>query len=677
MAVSTSLTIQDRMTNTLMRQISAIDKMINRMERLDRVSEQIDPGEGFDNAQQAVEELMNRLRRLEEQQNQVARGAHNIKGAWSGVNNIITKVLTALAAKKTIDFTVGAALDLDKLEREFQARLDSVDIGTAMYQKLQDQAKESAFAFDELAKNTLSFMSVTTKPQNLDRLNKLAERLAVFDKTGQGLEGAGFSLKEALSGDIVSLAERFNMSKAQIRAFGIDELGKKGDIEGFITQFEKLLDAQNMGEEAYEKMLQAPKTQMEMFLSNLKMGFAQASTEATKALAPLITRLNEWFASDSAEQFFASFASGLSTAVDFAMQLFDGVSDITNFISTNWPMIEPIVWGLATAIGGVVLALGIYKTVTAAIAIVQGIMGAAQMLATGATIAQTAAQWGLNSALLACPITWIVLAIIALIAVIVGLIIWIKNLWEKNDQFAAGLLRAWNSILNFFDQVPIFFTKVGIGVVNAFFSMKTKALEIVDALVNGVIEGINWMIGVLNKIPGVSISAIETVDFASKAKLQEEAVRQAGDKVIAEMEANAAAKAAAREANVQQMLRERAEKRAADAAEQEAKKAANSAGKDYEQKLASFQGKDTNIDEIGKVGEVGKINDEVDISEEDIKLLRDIAEQKFVQNFVTLTPQVTLTDIKISEKVDLDEVTAAIERKLEDEFVTAAEGVYI
>jgi len=43
---------------------------------------------------------------------------------------------------------------------------------------------------------------------------------------------------------------------------------------------------------------------------------------------------------------------------------------------------------------------------------------------------------------------------------------------------------------------------------------------------------------------------------------------------------------------------------------------------------------------------------------------------------VTLTPQVTLTDIKISEKVDLDEVTAAIERKLEDEFVTAAEGVY-
>lgn len=676
MAVSTSLTIQDRMTNTLMRQISAIDKMINRMERLDRVSEQIDPGEGFDNAQQAVEELMNRLRRLEEQQNQVARGAHNIKGAWSGVNNIITKVLTALAAKKTIDFTVGAALDLDKLEREFQARLDSVDIGTAMYQKLQDQAKESAFAFDELAKNTLSFMSVTTKPQNLDRLNKLAERLAVFDKTGQGLEGAGFSLKEALSGDIVSLAERFNMSKAQIRAFGIDELGKKGDIEGFITQFEKLLDAQNMGEEAYEKMLQAPKTQMEMFLSNLKMGFAQASTEATKALAPLITRLNEWFASDSAEQFFASFASGLSTAVDFAMQLFDGVSDIANFISTNWPMIEPIVWGLATAIGGVVLALGIYKTVTAAIAIVQGIMNAAQMLATGHIIAQTAAQWGLNSALLACPITWIVLAIIALIAVIVGLIIWIKNLWEKNDQFAAGLLRAWNSILNFFDQVPIFFTKVGIGVVNAFFSMKTKALEIVDALVNGVIEGINWMIGVLNKIPGVSISAIETVDFASKAKLQEEAVRQAGDKVIAEMEANAAAKAAAREANVQQMLRERAEKRAADAAEQEAKKAANSAGKDYEQKLASFQGKDTNIDEIGKVGEVGKINDEVDISEEDIKLLRDIAEQKFVQNFVTLTPQVTLTDIKISEKVDLDEVTAAIERKLEDEFVTAAEGVY-
>ena len=81
------------------------------------------------------------------------------------------------------------------------------------------------------------------------------------------------------------------------------------------------------------------------------------------------------------------------------------------------------------------------------------------------------------------------------------------------------------------------------------------------------------------------------------------------------------------------------------------------------------------IDEVGKVGEVGKVKDDINIAEEDLKFLRDIAEMRYVQNFVTLTPTIAM-DAQISEMVDVDEVVSRMEKKLEDEFVSAAEGVY-
>ena len=75
------------------------------------------------------------------------------------------------------------------------------------------------------------------------------------------------------------------------------------------------------------------------------------------------------------------------------------------------------------------------------------------------------------------------------------------------------------------------------------------------------------------------------------------------------------------------------------------------------------------------VGSVGSVDEDVNIAEEDLKFLRDVAEMRYVQNFVTLTPTVAV-DAKISEKVDVDEVVGRIEAKLEDEFAAAAEGVY-
>jgi hypothetical protein len=80
---------------------------------------------------------------------------------------------------------------------------------------------------------------------------------------------------------------------------------------------------------------------------------------------------------------------------------------------------------------------------------------------------------------------------------------------------------------------------------------------------------------------------------------------------------------------------------------------------------------------IDKVGEVGKINDTVDISSEDIKTMRELAEMKSIQNFVSLQPSVNVEGISVREEADINTIVARIEQKLEQEFYAAAEGVYM
>ncbi len=83
-----------------------------------------------------------------------------------------------------------------------------------------------------------------------------------------------------------------------------------------------------------------------------------------------------------------------------------------------------------------------------------------------------------------------------------------------------------------------------------------------------------------------------------------------------------------------------------------------------------------NLDKVGKVGEVGKINDEVDISSEDLKLMRELAELRNIQNFVSLTPTVQVKTGDIKEEANVKKLVAEIERSLEDEIASSAKGVY-
>src|SRR5690606_7007962 len=93
-------------------------------------------------------------------------------------------------------------------------------------------------------------------------------------------------------------------------------------------------------------------------------------------------------------------------------------------------------------------------------------------------------------------------------------------------------------------------------------------------------------------------------------------------------------------------------------------------------KLGNFNS-NSGLGNIDKVGEVGKIRDSVDIASEDLKMMRELAEMQNIQNFVTLSPTVTVQTGDINNGYDIDTIIARIEQSMEEEIASSAEGVFV
>lgn len=337
-------------------------------------------------------------------------------------------------------------------------------------------------------------------------------------------------------------------------------------------------------------------------------------------------------------------------------------------------------WWILLIVAAVALAIYAWNNMGEAGKILAIIIGAI----IAVIVIWIAVQWALNAALTANPIGVIIMAIAALIAIVIAIVLWIMKLWETNMDFKYGVIKIWNSILNFFDQVPIFFQWVGNGIADAFGWAKVQVLEILQGMANGAIKIINDLIGVLNKIPGVAIDPIQELTFATTAAAEEEAAKQARADSLQASKDKAAAKAAERDAK---MAVDRAADEAALAkkrAEAEAAKQANESKKKEEDWSKYLDNQPEDIDWAkyasnptingGNLDSVGKIKDDVSITDEDIKLLKDVAATEFVNRYTTLRPEMTVTFGDVHETADAGKILGVIEDMVEEAYASVLVG---
>ena len=90
--------------------------------------------------------------------------------------------------------------------------------------------------------------------------------------------------------------------------------------------------------------------------------------------------------------------------------------DLNNTYMQTAVSIIPAVIGVVTSLSAV---KGVLTGLLGAESVAEGVGAAAKTAALGPTVAMTGATWGLNSALLANPIVWVVAAIAALVAALI------------------------------------------------------------------------------------------------------------------------------------------------------------------------------------------------------------------------------------------------------------------
>ncbi|WP_213951508.1 tape measure protein [Tepidanaerobacter syntrophicus] len=629
--VSTSLSIQDRMTSALNKITAAVARTNKALEVTDRLSEQVDPGAGFERGASSINIATQNIIFFNEQQERTREGARKVESVWGRISSLLKTAAAAFSIQKIINLADTMTLT--------EARLNLINDGLQTTAELQDKILASAnrsrtsynAMADAVAKlGTLAGSAFTSNEEMIAFVELMNKNFVIGGASIQEQTAAMYQLTQAMAAGRLQGDEfRSIMENAPLLAQAIaDYMGKTtGELrelssEGLITA------------DIIKKAMFAAANETNQRFSEIPMTFSQVGTIVANTM--------------------------LQTFQPVIQMIGQGAQ----WIYDNWSTIEPIFWGLVAAVGAYVVITKIW---------------------TAVTWLQVAANRALLASMLTNPILWIAIAI----GVVIGLIYkWVESVGGLRVAWLIvcnALLTAWDWVqigfmtgvywvMDMWNKLQLAFVTAGVNIANFMGDMKANVLMILQNMVNGAISIINGFISALNKIPGVSIDLIQEVTFGTTAQLENEAAKQARAQGLEDYRSQIESKIAERDAKLNQMktdARAATAQRQAEIATAKAE-AANKKAAESADLIGKFTG---DIDSVGTVGEVGKIKEDVNIAEEDLKFLRDVAEMRYVQNFVTLTPTVAV-DAKISEKVDVDEVINRIETKLEDEFYAAAEGVY-
>lgn len=257
------------------------------------------------------------------------------------------------------------------------------------------------------------------------------------------------------------------------------------------------------------------------------------------AFQPVLQRLNDLANSEAFQTFIQGAIEAMATLANVVLNIFELIGTVGGFIADNWSIISPIIYGVIGALAVYAAYLGIVKGIelasaaaSAVMAVGKGLYAAATMIATGATWAQTTAQLGLNGAMYACPIVWIIMLIIALIAIIFAVCSAIAKLTGVANSGFGVITGGINVVIQFFKNLGLTVANIALGIGNAIAALGSNimtafhnAICSVQAwwydLLSTCLSVIESICAALNKLPFVEFdySGISNAadDYAAKA----------------------------------------------------------------------------------------------------------------------------------------------------------------
>lgn len=619
-------------------------------------------------------------------------------GPLKSINKAMNIVLNSFEAMQDAS---GRAIDTASIQeaREELAR------ASAALDQLEDHTNKSTDAFSRLAKAIglvmIARKALDTIKTGIDYASDLAEVQNVVDVTfGSATEAINSWSKECLAaygmnevsakryaGTIGAMLKSSGLAGDAIVGMSKDMVGLAGDMASFYN-----LDL----ETAFEKIRSGISGETEP-LKQLGINMSVANLEAYALSQGITTAYNEM---SQAEQVMLRYNYLMSTTADaqgdFARTQ-DSYANQTRLLSESWleftgimaeqllPVLTTTVSWLNNIVAFLTENADMVSAVLVGLATTVGILAVAWVVHAAAQWLAVAANQALIVSLLSNPILWIALIIGVLVAAMyrwIQSIGGVKNAWEICKL---ALIVGWNAVkLAFFtgvywvidlvDKLKLCWQKAGVAIANFMGDMKVSVLTILQNMINGAIDIINKFIGVLNKIPGVSIDAIEHVTFATTAAAENEAAKSARAADLAAYESELASAKAGRDAHIDSLKAELNSSVDALQAAYAQAKADAAADSSAEQTALDSIGADT----AGINDSAGSAAASLKETTEDLKYMRDLAEQEAINRFTTAEVKIDMTGMtnRIDSDMDLDGVLNTLTEGFAEALEVAAEGVH-
>lgn len=657
--------------------------------------------------------------RMEASMSRVSQSIGSTNGAQQQLNNTIKNTaggvesfagrLKALASQIKELKDMKKVIDLSDTFVQTTAGLNTMNDGMQSTAQLQDMvfasAERSRGSYLEMAATVTrlgrqaagAFSGNTELIAFSEQLNKN------FAIAGTSQEGIGAVTQEltqgmargSLSGtemnSILANAQPVAQHIAdylQVDVGQLQAMAEEGQITADVVKG-ALLSAAEETNRTFEAM---PKTFGQLWTS--------VQNHGVRAFGPVLEKINAITGNAAFTSFVNGVINGMYLVSNEIQYLMDQSKRLFSVLADKWSFIEPVIWGVIAAYAAYNAVSLITNGITAAQSLLTGIQTMMAAAASDATFMETVAQSGLNAALYACPITWIVLAVIALIAIFYMVIAAINQFAGTSLSatgmivglfFAAGaiignvIIMLVNQLINYFAIVwnfiasfaeffaNVFYDPVG-SIVRLFADMADSVLAILSAIASSIdtlfgsqlanaVEG--WRTALKNTVKsnfGAATITVERIDPKERMLSRNSVEGQYAEGY------KTGSQAISRMQSLFTPHTPKPYRNPADPGHPAGQNAWPNAGSDVGPAGNAIAETAANTD---------RMKDSLDVGSEDLAYLRETAEMEALNRFTTAEINVTMNNQNhLQHDVDLDGMVTYLKDSLLETVQTAAEKVH-
>ena len=448
--ILTTISLQDNVSSVLNRINNNLNKTINSFNGLNESTKSfINTAEGLKNVN--VGDISSQLDKSTSAVKRFGNGFNNASGkATTAFGQIIAgakRIAAVYLSIETMKAIVGVTDDLQNSQNRLAVITGNTSNAIKAQQAILNSANDSYSDYgdtvDQVAKlmmnapNQFKTVGDATKFTNtFQKLGKLGGA-SVYESSQAMYQLTQSMAKGKLDGDeLRSVLEGMPLVANAIAKHFHTDIGtmKQMASQGKVTADEvkaAMLEAADSTDKQFDKAYAKSKT--------FGMVWQEIQNAALAALRPVQEALISLYNSRGAKLFAAGIVTAFTTAANILSMVINTIASIGNAIADNWDRLQPIIMLL----GGALLMYAAYQGICLAATVAaigadliyMGVVGAI----TIATHIWAAAQAIVNGTLMACPITWIIMLIVAIIAIIIGLIIAIGKVADSS-QNAVGIV---------------------------------------------------------------------------------------------------------------------------------------------------------------------------------------------------------------------------------------------